>query len=202
MPTKSGFVCANRHALIRLQVDNHGELSAPVNLNFHSTFLLGLRDRPGLLDSVRSCVTGLAPIELRIADVYFSRVQRIDRPTYCVGVTFREDGMSNVLRDLKLRCKESFGGVVKYGGTHHCSLAYVPDREDAVSHVAHIVQEHGKNLIGLKLTVSSICVQRGPDITELSFGAAALAAPAFPQPQQVGEGGVAVALCCVQCGKS
>ena len=102
--------------------------------------------------------------------------------------------MANALRDLKLRCKDACGGVVKHSGTHHCSLAYVPDREDAVGHVGRIVQELGPKLIGLELIVSSVCVQRGPDIAEISFGAAAAVAPACSQQQQAGKGGGAVCL--------
>ena len=62
---------------------------------------------------------------------------------------------------------------MKYGGSHHCSVAYVRDRKDITDRVSSIIDAHKRRLIGLELTVTSICVQRGEDIVEVPFGAAA-----------------------------
>ncbi len=109
-------------------------------------------------------------------------MQRIKQPTYCVGISFQEvDG--DALRALKMRCNEACGGVVKYGGGHHCSLAYVPDREHIIGDVGAIIQHHGQKLVGLDLTVDSICLERGRDVVELHFGDGA-ARPAPPPTSQ------------------
>jgi SAM-dependent methyltransferase len=173
-----------------LQVDNRGELSGPIHLNFHSSFLLRLENSPRLLDSMRAVVAGHAPIKLKIAEVFFSRVQRTKKSTYCVGVSFQE-AEGSALRELKMRCNDACGGVVKYSGTHHCSVAYVPDREDIISNVSTIVQHQRQSLIGLELTVASVCLELGQEpgeIFELPFGAAALPAHApISQTRQLEE---------------
>ena len=74
------------------------------------------------------------------------------RPAYCVGVAFQEvEG--DTLRELKMRCNQACGGEVKYGGTHHCSVAYVPYREDVIAHVGAIVERHRHILMDLELTI-------------------------------------------------
>jgi SAM-dependent methyltransferase len=156
-----------------LQVDNHGELAGPIHLDFHSTFLLRLGSSSRVLDSLRACIAALAPVKLVISEVFFKSVQRTERPTYCIGVAFQEAGGGSALRDLKLRCADACGGVVKYGGSHHCSVAYVPDRKDITDQVSGIIEEHRQRLLGLELTVTSVTVQRGSENIELLFGAAA-----------------------------
>lgn len=173
----------------RIQVDNHGELAGPIHLEFHSTFLLRLSSSPSVLDALRACVAGLAPIKLGISEVFFNRVQRTERPTYCVGVAFQEIGGSSAFRDLKLRCADACGGVVQHGGSHHCSVAYVLDRRDITDRVSGIIEEHKRHLIGLELTVTSICVQRGQENVELPFGAAAALPTQAPVPNLQHRGG-------------
>jgi SAM-dependent methyltransferase len=165
------------------QVDSHGELAGTIHLEFHSTFLLRLSSSPSALDSLRACVAGFAPVTLSISEVFFSRVQRTERPTYCVGVVFQEVGGGSAFRDLKLRCAQACGGVVKYDGSHHCSIAYVPHREHILDQVGCIIAEQKQRLIGLQLTVASICIQRGQENIEVPFGAQIAQ---VPRPQQMG----------------
>jgi hypothetical protein len=151
------------------KVDNQGGRRKSVHLDLHTTFLLKLSpttptgDR-STVEALRATLEAQPPIELVVTKVFVNKVERIEKPTFCIGVAFE----SSEYYDLKVKCHQVAGGVVGYGGSHHCSVAYVRERHAA--EVQRVIEENSTPLIGQRFTVAAIQVQIGDEVTTLPLG--------------------------------